>query len=75
MSRRRHAGLLRPLASDALEMNHTPPASSANTSSAQPIQQPLDVKALAVALAGIRSDSQRESEIYLRDTVVPHGGE
>ena len=31
--------------------------------------------ALAAALAGIRTDSQRESETYLRDTVVPHGGE
>ena len=59
-------------------MNQNPPALAPATSSIttpQPVRQPLDVKALAVALAGIRSDSQRETETYLRDTVVPHGGE
>ena len=61
-----------------LEMNQNSPALPTDTSTVtnpQPIGQPLDVKALAVALAGIRADSQRESETYLRDTVVPHGGE
>jgi len=59
-------------------MNQNPPASSpttAATSVSQPVRLPLDARALAVALAGIRADSQRESETYLRDTVVPHGGE
>jgi len=51
----------------------TPTESAANPQS--PVRQPLDVRALAAALAGIRTDSQRESETYLRDTVVPHGGE
>ena len=65
------------LASDASEMNPNPATATADTSSktSQTVKQPLDIKALAVALAGIRSDSQRESETYLRDTVVPHGGE
>ena len=66
------------LDSDDSEMNQNPPASPADTTSStvpQPLRQPLDVRALAVALAGIRSDSQRESETYLRDTIVPHGGE
>jgi hypothetical protein len=61
----------------ASEMNQNPPASpSAGVkSSPQPVRQPLDPRTVAAALAGIRADSQRESEIYLRDTVVPHGGE
>jgi len=41
----------------------------------QPRRRLLDPRALAAALAGIRADSQRETETYLRDTVVPHGGE
>jgi hypothetical protein len=58
-------------------MNQNPPASpsTATATVPQPVRQPLDVRALAAALAGIRADSQRESETYLRDTVVPHGGE
>ena len=31
--------------------------------------------ALALALAGIEQDSAVASDSYLRDTVVPHGGE
>jgi hypothetical protein len=65
------------LASDASEMNQNPlvtPAETAATVEA-PVRSPLDVRALATALAGIRTDSQREAETYLRDTVVPHGGE
>ena len=49
----------------------TSPASTAPS----PVARPLDPQALAQALAGIRSDSQRQSETYLQDTVVPHGGE
>jgi hypothetical protein len=62
-------------------MNQNPPAASSRTtpvpqpSRQVPIRRPLDRKAIAVALAGIRTDSQREPETYLRDTVVPHGGE
>jgi hypothetical protein len=58
-------------------MNPNPatlPAETASTTES-PVRRPLDVRALAAALAGIRTDSQRESETYLRDTVVPHGGE
>lgn len=59
-------------------MNQRPPASpvsSATTAIPQPVRQPLDPRALATALAGIRADSERESDTYLRETVVPHGGE
>jgi len=58
-------------------MNQNIPASPtpATATIAQPVRQPLDPRALAAALAGIRTDSQREPETYLRDTVVPHGGE
>lgn len=40
-----------------------------------PPGHPLDVAALAAALAGIRADSRRDPENYLLDTVVPSGGE
>ena len=66
------------LASDASEMNQNPHAltpATSSTTAPQPVRKPLDVKALAVALAGISADSERETETYLRDTVVPHGGE
>jgi hypothetical protein len=58
-------------------MNQTFPASPtpATATIPQPVRQPLDPRALATALAGIRADSQRDPEIYLHDTVVPHGGE
>jgi hypothetical protein len=60
-------------------MNQNPPDSTVNSptanSTATTIRQPVDVRALSAALAGIRADAQRESETYLRDTVVPHGGE
>jgi hypothetical protein len=41
----------------------------------QPVRRPLDPKELIAALTGIRLDSQRGPEGYLRDTIVPHGGE
>jgi hypothetical protein len=65
------------LATGASDMNQNPPASptSSADTAAQPVRHPLDPRALAAALAGIRADSQREAETYLRDTVVPHGGE
>jgi len=56
-------------------MNQNTAASPATTAPPKPIHQPLDPRAVAAALAGIRTDSQREPETYLRDTVVPHGGE
>jgi hypothetical protein len=82
--RRRGAGYLclaccyppKELASDDSEMNQNLPATPAET--AANIESPvrsLDVRALATALAGIRADSQRDADTYLRDTVVPHGGE
>jgi hypothetical protein len=73
------AGLLLPahkLASDAPEMNQNLPTTPANTTATiETPARPLDVRALAAALAGIRTDSQRDADTYLRDTVVPHGGE
>lgn len=79
MNLRRHivGGLLERLASDRFHMNQNYPANDTEpTATAEtPTRRPLDARALAVALAGIRADSQRESETYLRDTVVPHGGE
>jgi len=56
-------------------MNQNSPAPTAAAPLAQPIHQPLDPRALAAALAEIRADSQSEPDIYLHDTVVPHGGE
>lgn len=61
-------------------MNQNSPASPAEHDAANagsPVEQRrlLDARALAAALAGICADSQRETEAYLRDTVVPHGGE
>jgi hypothetical protein len=55
--------------------SHALPSPTAAATIPQPIRLPLDPRALAAALAGIRTDSQRESDTYLRDTVVPHGGE
>src|SRR5262245_5641966 len=59
------------------DMNQNTAASPATTAAPQspPVRQPLDPRAVAVALAGIRTDSQREPDTYLRDTVVPYGGE
>jgi len=58
-------------------MNQNSPASPAENDAAveQTQRQKVDPRALAVALAGIRADSQRDTQSYLRDTVVPHGGE
>jgi hypothetical protein len=83
------AGTRRLFARSALSdpvMNQNPPVALSRTADPSrtaapqptrqlPVRQPLDRKAIAVALAGIRTDSQREPETYLRDTVVPHGGE
>jgi hypothetical protein len=67
------------LASDARTMNdaQATKTTSAAASAAVPASppRPIDAKALAVALAGIRADSAKLPETYLRDTVVPHGGE
>ena len=56
-----------------------PPAvpSPANSSAkpAAPVRRPLDPRTLSAVLAGIRTDSQREPETFLRDTEVPYGGE
>lgn len=40
-----------------------------------PVQRPLDPRTVAAVLTAIRTDSQREPETFLRNTVVPHGGE
>jgi hypothetical protein len=61
-----------------LDMNVNLPASAsapAEKTAPQPVRQPLDPKLVSAVLAGIRADSQREADTYLRDTVVPHGGE
>jgi len=52
----------------------TVPATAA-PAAPEPAKSLLDPATIAKALAGIRSDSQREPGTYLRDTVVPHGGE
>jgi hypothetical protein len=41
----------------------------------EPATRPLDEPAVTRALADIAEDSQTQPEKYLRDTVVPHGGE
>ena len=41
----------------------------------EPATRPLDEPAVTRALADIGEDSQSQPENYLRDTVVPHGGE
>jgi hypothetical protein len=59
-------------------MNAQPQASQsvpASPTAPQPLRRPLDPKELIAALTAIRRDSQCEPEGYLRDTVVPHGGE
>ncbi len=60
------------------DMNQNPPAAPAPSAAATvplPVRRPLDPRTLTTALAGIRADSQRDPEKYLRDTVVPSGGE
>ena len=51
------------------------PARPAAAPGLDPARQPIDREALLAALAGVRADSQRDPENYLRDTVVPSGGE
>ena len=41
----------------------------------EPATRPLAEPAVVRALADIAEDSQNQPETYLRDTVVPHGGE
>jgi hypothetical protein len=45
------------------------------SASAEPAARPLDHVQIVKALAAIRTDSQREADEYLSDTLVPHGGE
>jgi hypothetical protein len=71
-------GCFRVDSKDCSVMNQNPPASTApdeKLSTPATLRKPLDARALAAALAGIAADSQRQPETYLRDTVVPHGGE
>jgi hypothetical protein len=35
----------------------------------------LDPRSIAAAIDAIRTDSRQQPETYLRDSVVPHGGE
>ena len=62
---------------DATAMNQKSAVDTVESAASveSPVQRPLDIRALSAALAGICTDSRRESETYLRDTVVPHGGE
>lgn len=55
-------------------VSSTVPA-TAPAAAPEPAKTLLDPATIATALAAIRSDSQREPDTYLRDTVVPHGGE
>ena len=48
---------------------------SAACPATEPAARPLDEPCVLRALAEIADDSRRCPEIYLRDTVVPHGGE
>jgi hypothetical protein len=60
------------------KMNHDASASPSTKQAptAEPPQgRTIDPRALAATLAAVRADSQRTPETYLRDTVVPHGGE
>ena len=41
----------------------------------EPATRPLEEPAVVRALAEIADDSRNQPETYLRDTVVPHGGE
>ena len=41
----------------------------------EPATRPIDEPAVARALADIAADSRSRPETYLRDTIVPHGGE
>ena len=41
----------------------------------EPQAPTVDEPAVVRALAEIAEDSRRQPETYLRDTVVPHGGE
>jgi hypothetical protein len=41
----------------------------------QPVRRPLDPRSVTAVLTAIRTDSQRQTESFLRETVVPHGGE
>lgn len=41
----------------------------------EPATRPLAEPAVTRALADIAEDSRSQPEDYLRDTVVPHGGE
>ena len=41
----------------------------------EPATRPIDEPAVARALADIAEDSRSRPETYLRDTIVPHGGE
>lgn len=41
----------------------------------EPAHVPLERDLVAAALAAIAADSERDADYYLRDTVVPHGGE
>ena len=41
----------------------------------EPATRPIEDPAVIRALADIAQDSQRTPDTYLRDTVVPHGGE
>jgi len=52
-----------------------PATARPGTVAPEPIRTPQDEPALAEALRAIQADSRRQPETYLRDTVVPHGGE
>jgi hypothetical protein len=52
-----------------------PATARPGTESPVPLRTPQEEPALADALRAIQADSRRQPEIYLRDTVVPHGGE
>jgi hypothetical protein len=58
-------------------MNENLPAfaSAPATKTVEPLAKPAQRLPLALVIAEIRNDSRQEAETYLRDTVVPHGGE
>ena len=53
----------------------SPNPATAPAAAPEPAKNLLNPAMIAAALAGIRTDSQREPDTYLENTVVPHGGE
>ena len=58
-----------------MNANVSPALPATPAGATESLTRPLDQTKIVKALAAIRSDSQREADDYLNDTLVPHGGE